>query len=152
MDCIQLKRISEISECVGVLNAFSECLKTLKYSSFEEKRKFAKKFIDNGHVVLAENRLDDNPMGFIAYYANDSEKRVAFISMIAVLPQYRNEHVGTSLINYCISDCIKRGMKVLKLEVAKTNKEARIFYMKRNFKKESETTSSSLFLQKNIDL
>lgn len=151
MDNVRFVQINEIKECIDILSLFSKCLKSLRESSLDGKRAFAKKFIDYGSVIVAKNEQDES-MGFIAYYANDTEKKVAFISMIAVLPQYRNMHLGSDLIDYCISDCEEKGMLSLRLEVAIDNAVGMSFYKKKGFVKENELRSSSLFLLRRLGI
>ncbi len=147
MNNIHHTRIDNISECLNILQEFSDCLASLQNSSESGLQAFAKKFIEYGNFVITTNNHNEK-MGFIAYYANDNVNKKAFISMIAVHPQYREKHVGSSLIDYCFSDCICKGMTSISLEVAKNNLTALYFYTKKGFIKTAEKTITTFFLKK----
>lgn len=149
MNNILFKQITDIQECLGILDMFSDCLKSLRESSQAERLTFAQKFINNGIVILAQNEIG-NAMGFLAYYANDNVTKTAFISMIAVLPQYRENHIGSALIDACASDCAKRGMRSLKLEVSTENIVAKQFYKKMDFSPKGDYSTCKILLEKEI--
>lgn len=143
-----LIRITKISDCLEALQEFSNCLKSLQQCTSSEKQSFATKFIKKGNFIIAKDDLDETT-GFIAYYANDAIHKCSYISMIAVQPQFRGKHIGSTLMDYCISDCITKGMCYLKLEVSKDNLAAKDFYLKKGFiKSKEEATATKYFFEK----
>lgn len=130
MDNIILKKTSKIDDCKKLLQNFSHCLNSLQNK--EAIDFFSKKFSKYANVVLAET-IEKKSIGFIAYYANNLETRIAFISMIAILPEYRGRHIGQSLLDFCKKDVIAKAFSSIKLEVSKNNYIAQQFYRKNGF-------------------
>lgn len=84
------------------------------------------------------------PIAYCAFYANDSKSRTAYISLIAVRPEYQRAHVGKRLLRYCMEMAIERGMQSCVLEVRKSNDSAIQFYRRNGFVFLSERESSFL--------
>lgn len=85
----------------------------------------------------------DRNVGFIAFYANDSRDYIAYLSMIIVNREYQHNGYGRILLEDVIMECKKRGMCVLRLEVADTNTPAIALYEKKGFKHKSKKSSST---------
>ena len=73
---------------------------------------------------------EDIIIGCIAFYSNDENKHIGFLSMIIVKKEYQAKGVGKKLLGLCIEKCIQRGMEKLRLEVNKNNINAINFYKK----------------------
>lgn len=99
---------------------------TKEISSYTDKL-LEKASID---CVVIDNRI----IGFIAYYDNDIKKEKAFLSMIAVLPEFAGKGYGKELIEKAIGRLKEKGFKFFELEVLKSNDKAIKFYEKFNFK------------------
>ena len=112
-------------------------------------------YVDSVSEKIAANgivyRLQTNTkhIGFFSLYANDHTTRTAFISFIAVGPQYRNEGYGSKLLNKAILTAKENDMKTLKLEVLKYNTKAQRFYKKHGFTFASES-ENSFYLERAI--
>lgn len=130
MERITFKKITDENECIRLLTEFRLCLKSLKED--KDINFFAKKFTSYAEVVVVNDENGKN-IGFIAYYANKPEFKIVFITMIAILPEYRRLHIGQKLIDYCRNDAIDRGYKFIRLEVDKENEIAKAFYKKNKF-------------------
>ena len=57
-------------------------------------------------------------VGFVAFYVNDYERKMAYITQILVTGQYRNRKIGEKLINACEKECREKGFTTLKLEAS----------------------------------
>lgn len=90
-------------------------------------------------------------VGYVALYANDLQSKTAYITLIAVREDSQKSGVGSSLIAWCENTASKRGMKLLRLEVDKTNAKARTFYEKHGFCYEEEQKKDSLYMRKSLD-
>ena len=88
------------------------------------------KIHQKGKFIFA---YDGNSLGYCAFYANDAEKRTAYISLIAVLPKYQKMHIGTKLLKESLEIMRTYGMEHCMLEVRKNNKNAIQFYKKNQF-------------------
>jgi ribosomal protein S18 acetylase RimI-like enzyme len=67
-------------------------------------------------------------IGLIAFYANDMEKKIGFITMIVIDKEWQKFGLGKTLIIKTKEKSIAIGMTKLKLWVHKNNKNAREFY------------------------
>lgn len=90
----------------------------------------------------------DAPMGYAAFYANDSETKTAYISLIAVKPEYQKLHIGKQLLNCCLEIAQMYGMQSCSLEVKKDNRNAIRFYQANGFVFLSERENSFLMTRK----
>lgn len=98
--------------------------------------------------VIAYNA---NILGYIVIYANDAATQVAYITSIAVLPEFQNKHVGNKLLSEAQIIALNHGMKVMKLEVSIFNKKAIHFYEKNGFKKNIGRGNKSFYMSKTIN-
>lgn len=58
------------------------------------------------------------------------EPHVGYVSLIYVVPEYRRRGVGRVVHEHAAAVCRQRGMRLMRLSVAKTNLEAMVFYRK----------------------
>ena len=92
--------------------------------------KILEKIHQKGKLIFA---YDGNLLGYCAFYANDAERRIAYISLIAVVPEYQEMHIGTGLLKESFEIMRTYGMKQCMLEVRKNNRNAIQFYKKNRF-------------------
>lgn len=83
-------------------------------------------------------------IGYCVLYANNSEARNAYISLIAVRPEYQKLHIGKQLIETCLQIAESYGMQTCSLEVRKNNASAIRFYQRNGFVFQNEKTDSFL--------
>lgn len=87
-------------------------------------------------------------LGFAAYYINNTETRIAFLSMIIISNKYQGLGLGTELLNYIQSDCKNEKMEYLRLEVDLKNANAIRFYTRNSFLEESRNDKSIFMIKK----
>lgn len=75
----------------------------------------------------------ERPVGYCAFYANDIEKHAAYISLIAVDPDYQGMQIGTYLLSSAIDIVRLHNMNTCILEVKKKNLSAIQFYISNGF-------------------
>ncbi len=102
------------------------------------------KISQKGSVIAAYQKNQKNPLGYCAFYANDTEQKNAYISLIAVAPKYQEMHVGTKLLNEAFSVMRSCGMEHCFLEVRKNNDSAIRFYQRNQFVTAEERAESYL--------
>ncbi len=83
-----------------------------------------------GIFVFAHSQHD---IGYCAFYANDLDTENAYISLIAVSPDYQRLHVGQKLLNTCLDIAKDYGMRSCSLEVKRNNISAVKFYVANGF-------------------
>ena len=93
----------------------------------------------------------DDVIGYVAMYANDLQSETAYITLIAVRRENQKVGVGSALIAWCESTAIGRGMRQLRLEVAKDNTNARSFYERHGFCYEAGQKEGSLYMRKSLE-
>lgn len=85
----------------------------------------------------------------VATYANDPERHEAFITMVAVSPQYRKKGLAKSLIAATLSNLSARKFKRCSLEVRSDNTDAIKLYHSIGFK---DSNQSGEIIRMSIDL
>lgn len=88
---------------------------------------FAEKILRSGIVVLAVNASKVD-IGMAAFYCNDPIKQRAYLTHLAVVPEYRRAGVGKTLIGYAKNYSTSMGMTSMLLEVYNSNDKAKRFY------------------------
>ena len=132
----RLTQLKDENSIFYLLQEFAPFLKTLQQGE-DYQREMSKKFSKYAELfVLSINKKN---AGFIAFYANDTKKSIAFLSMIAVLDSYQRLGLGQALLDVALEKSKKRGMQKLQLQVRKDNIKALAFYQKNNFNVFSET-------------
>ena len=135
-----IRRIRTQEEIEAVLHRFSTSLRSLTQGT-EFRKEMAIKFSKYGNILVEEN-FEGCICGFAAY-------KEAYISMIAVLPPYRKEGYGKSLLSAIIQEAQENKMKSVCLEVDNSNNGAIEFYRK-NFFYVIKSTENSKFMKYNI--
>lgn len=100
------------------------------------------KISEKGNVIYAYNEercgFQKEAMGYCAFYANDAEHGNAYISLLAVRPEYQHMQIGARLLQAACERMQLSGMKYCLLEVRKSNEAAQRFYEKIGFEKIEE--------------
>ncbi len=138
-NCIRIERFQE-------QNRIYDAMRQLKkdfYSDAIDIVRFSEKIAKNGEFLAAF--FDNVLAGFIGYYANDYEKKAAFITTIVVSRAFQKQGVGKALLFACLKDCCQKGMNRCLLEVNKHNSNASDFYIHMGFIKERESTEDTVF-------
>lgn len=114
--------------------ALKPCLDNFWSKSINDVQLVAmsKKFGDNAEFIIAEDN-DVGCLGCAAYYRNNLETRVAFLSIIVTKQGFENKGIGSLLLNAVENDCLQHGFITIQLEVSSGNDVAIRFYAKRNY-------------------
>ena len=132
---VKIKKVNDIIELENFLKKIDSYF-PIALSEKVNLKDYAKKVMDRGISFFAIS--DNKIIGVCIGYANDIRKNRAFISVIAVLPEYRNLKVGHKLILAFKKYARENNMKSIILFVNKENKRAIEFYRKNGFKKIDE--------------
>ena len=103
--------------------------------------KLLEKLHQKGRFIFAYN---GESLGYCAFYANDSEKKNGYISLIAIAPACQKMRIGTKLLQESLAIMQTYGMNDCLLEVRKNNQAAIRFYKGNRFTITEERENSYL--------
>lgn len=101
------------------------------------------------NAIIIELREDEELCGIAAVYANDMEKKTAFLSFIAVDGTFEGKGYGGLLLSHVECVARERGMAQVILEVSAINVHAQSFYEKNGYEQIRES-EHSIFMEKQI--
>lgn len=142
-----IRRVQDECEMSGLLQQFSSRLGSLR-SGRVSAEEMARKFAENATVLELLDGTEQR--GFAAFYANDSTRRRAFLSMIAVAPDCEGGGFASLLLREVERVCRENGMVSLHLEVDRENERAIGFYRHRGFKEEPDNPGRSVKMGKSL--
>lgn len=140
-------KIVEINDIKTIDMVISKCDDAfqLPITKRVEYLQLLQKYSTKGCFAYAVN---DDVLGYIAFYIND--KTSAYISLIAVNPDYQNNHVGGALLRYCENKAKINNIPYVRLEVKKNNLKAFKFYKANDYELERDKDQNSLYMKKKI--
>lgn len=92
---------------------------------------YVEKIMRNANIIT--HSIQGQLAGFIAYYCNDPQRGLAFLTMLCVAPEHRGKGIGSNLISYSICDIKSKGFKRYELEVNENNLPALQLYKNAGF-------------------
>ncbi len=104
---------------------------------------FSEKLMNSAIVILAIHQCCI--IGFVAIYANDRQTKTAFISLIAVKPDFYGRGISAQLLSIAEDYAYQHGMTSIKLEVRQDNLRAIKFYNNHGYEKVSQSNNSFFF-------
>lgn len=132
---LEIRKVNNFIELEKFLEEVDKCF-PIPLSEKINIREYSKKAIEKGINFFAID--NEKIVGVCLGYANDFKEYKAYISTIAVLPEYRNLKVGQQLIVAFKDYCILNNMQSIQLFVHKENHGAIKFYQKSGFKEIKE--------------
>lgn len=87
------------------------------------------------HAALLTWHEEGKLIGLVAYYCNDPQSGVAFISMVAVAESYQRGKLATILMQAVLASIRTRSFRVCRLHVHRDSLAAISLYQKLGFKK-----------------
>ena len=146
---IDVSEVINTDEFEQVLEEFKD-YKTLTFMESEDsKRKFAKKQVENGHVIVEKH--DDVPVGFVCLYCNDMESKAAFVTAFALSDKlgFAKGLTMARLIKRAFEIAFEAGMESVKLEVDDDNARAIKLYEAMGFRYLPKKGEHSSFMEMN---
>ncbi|MBE5960139.1 MAG: GNAT family N-acetyltransferase [Lachnospiraceae bacterium] len=125
---VLVERVDQTAEIEEILEIFNTSFIPELHTRVKSLRDYAKKLNEHGELYVA--RQGDQIIGFISYYMNNWVTQTAYISLLAVLPEYRRNGIGEELLNGMKKRAIREGFQKAGLEVEKDNERAIAFYKK----------------------
>ena len=103
-----------------------------------------------GHARIAGLRADGTLIAFLAFYCNDPERRLAYMSMLLVRSDYRGRGLARRLVQQSLDYLTQAGFLVYRLEVGKDNREAIALYRAMGFTETGEVEGASLYMERRL--
>lgn len=100
---------------------------------------YSRKLSKNALNIFICNPEED--IAHAAVYVNDEVEFIAFLSTICVLPNFQGQGYASKLLNLCIEHARQKGMHFFDLEVDINNKDAILFYRRKEFEISSVMSS-----------
>ncbi len=86
---------------------------------------YLEKLLKYGHIIMAKYGQDY--AGMVAFYCNDIQNQIGFLSILAVKPRYRGQGLGTTLFLTMLHAMRKAGMKCAQLGTSANNPSVRLY-------------------------
>ncbi len=113
---------------------------------------YARKLLEHGIVAMVP-RGEGQIGGIVGFYANDHERRVAYLSVVVVDGDAQGKGVGTQLIRHALATAAQRGMQRMRLEVQCHDTRVQAFYQHLGFRtlkprRDGATPPVSLYMER----
>lgn len=106
------------------------------------------KLINNAlNFVIIEN---ENDIGLISLYANDSINKICFINAIGILPSYQGKNIGSLISKFNIEFAREMNFDYLKSHIAKNNYISKKLAAKFNMKVERDMNPTTYLMVKDL--
>ena len=142
MKSLSYRYVEQYDSVLKLLNSFASRFETI-WTGKADPTILAKKLSKYGTTI--ELTEQGKQIGFAAFYHNNFETKEAFLSLIAVHPQFEHCGYGMRLLAIVETICKDSGMAFLALEVRKTNSNALGFYRKMGYKIIDDLSSSNTY-------
>ena len=143
IDDYKILKVENIDEMRKVIYDFDEVFKPSLSERIISLDVYIEKLYKNAIVYIAKGKYI---LGFIAFYANDKETYLGYISEIAVKPLAQGKQIGKALLEKCIEISKERGMCALMMEVDNNNTASIYFHKKNGFKFCGEASTKSMYM------
>lgn len=145
--CHEIESIEELVEAVNSLD--DNLFPSLRQLGFD-LAEYASKLFVFGKAWSHYNSKE--PISIIAGYTNDTQSKIAYISLIVVDKRHRHKHLASSLLSVFEEYAIYNGMEAVKLEVRKDNEAAQALYRKFDYEIIGDATDYSYYMVKQLEI
>lgn len=142
-----LKNITIKEEIIAIIKQYQKYFDSL-VNDMELAMNIADKIFKHGMLLACI--CQHEVIGFCAFYANDLNSRVSFITLIAVNDKYQNIGMGKKILQKVCEISKKVGMDKIRLEVNDQNVNAISFYEKNGFYFEKKCSDNSKLMIKDL--
>ncbi|MBO4910270.1 MAG: GNAT family N-acetyltransferase [Lachnospiraceae bacterium] len=137
MGNISIRKVDNRSEKIDIMKKCDPAF-PIKLFDRENADETVEKTVRYAEFFVAEDDTD-GAVGYVAFYANDRESSIAYISNIGVLQEHQHESIGSELLKTAFKESVSAGMKKIRLEVLSSNRRAIGFYLHWGFEYEDGT-------------
>jgi ribosomal protein S18 acetylase RimI-like enzyme len=99
-------------------------------------QKYTSKLLKRGKNYVYE--IEGNIKGLISFYANNYDKKEAYLSIILVAKKYRKSRVADRMMQKMNEYCKKENFQSIKLEMSSEKKGLKKWYESKGYKVEKE--------------
>lgn len=92
---------------------------------------YSKKLLNKAECYIYEEK--ENIRGFVAFYANNYDSKVAYLSIILVDHKFRGKGVGNKLIERMEKCCRKKGFEKIKMEMSSGKEGLKKWYLDKGY-------------------
>lgn len=125
-----MKKIDK-KQLINFLNAVDDSF-PVPLSKKQNLNDFANKLLSHANLYYRLN--DQNEIiSLVAGYINDYSSKLAYISIVATLPDYRGNGYAKELMSDFINECKNQDMKAVHLYMVETNYSAKKMYTSMGF-------------------
>lgn len=142
-----LKNITIKEEIIAIIKQYQKYFDSL-VNDIELAMNIADKIFKHGMLLACI--CQHEVIGFCAFYANDLNSRVSFITLIAVNDKYQNIGMGKKILQKVCEISKKAGMDKIRLEVNDQNVNAISFYEKNGLYFEKKCSDNSKLMIKDL--
>lgn len=144
----QILHIDNVNEIRKVVYEFDKVFSPSLSERILDLDTYVQKLYRNAIIFIA---IEENDfVGFVAFYANDMNTHIAYLTQIAVKPKAQNKAIGKDLIDLCTKTSKDNGMVAIKLEVYNNNMKAIGFYKKHGFYFCDKASAKSMYMMKKL--
>ena len=146
---VTIEKIEDKEEIYHTLLEMSDSFIPSLVSGISDLDYYATRLSVNAEVYQAKK--DEVTIGYVAFYANNKNEKIAFITQIAVKKEQQSMGLGRKLITIAEKKSLEIGMESIELEVFLDNPRALEFYKRSWYEYlKSEKENSSIIMSKKL--
>lgn len=144
----EIKQLTEIDDIYKTILSFDKDIVPSLSERGLDLKEYAKKLFE--FAIVYAHCCDNQECGYVAFYANDTDHKTAYLAQIAVKKQFCKHGIGHALLKVAMETSIEKGMKTMDLEVFKSNQTAIELYISQGFTLCSDTTGAFFYMHKEL--
>lgn len=145
---MKIKIVKELDKINNIIKKFDNVFVPSISSIIGNLDEYAEKLFKNAMVISLI--YDNEIIGFAAFYCNDNINKIAFLSQIGVLSNYKYKGYGTILIKKAEELSKSNNMEKMRLEVYDNNLKGISFYKKNGYIFEKKCSENSNYMIKEL--
>lgn len=138
-----ITRLTSYEDIYSAIDDLRNDLYDQTYNDTERLKNLSNKYFQYANVLGIQK--NGSTRGVCAFYANDSESKTAFLSMIVISRSEQGHGYGYILLNEMSKICRENGIKNICLEVNNSNIKAINFYKKNGYCLKHTGNSKSIY-------
>lgn len=138
-------KITEKQKILAILYDFTDIFPHL-FEKIESIEQYADKLSQYANFYLGIE--DDTHFGIVVFYANNTDTKTAYISLIGIKENTQKKGLGCWLLSQCEEKSRQSGMTSIMLEVDSDNESAICFYKKNGYVTGEKTLRNSMYMHK----